>query len=90
MITKGPWNISKHATPEWSPQFGIYSEANPSSRDHVIVTGENADADSQVIAAVPELIEACKGLLWHRDNGDLHIADFMRIRAVLEKAGIEK
>lgn len=53
--TKGEWNISKHATPEYAPQFGIYAE---DGNDFVIVKGEKAEANAKIIAAAPELLEA--------------------------------
>lgn len=54
--TPGPWDIGKHATPDYAPQFGIYSGA--AARDHVIVKGGNAATDAALIAAAPELLTA--------------------------------
>ena len=59
--TPGPWSISKHATPEHSPQFGIYAESG-SNRDHAIVTGENSNANAKLIAAAPELLTELRRL----------------------------
>ena len=55
-FTPGPLEVSKHATPEHSPQFGIH--AGDSHRDHVIVRGENAEADATLYAAAPDLLAA--------------------------------
>jgi hypothetical protein len=53
--TTGPWATSKHATPEHSPQVGVYAEGKQS--DLAIVRGSNAVADASLIAAAPELLE---------------------------------
>jgi hypothetical protein len=57
-----PWNISKHATPEHSPQFGLYSGSghNP---DIVIVTGPNAKADAEFIKRAVDNHEALVDIL---------------------------
>ena len=55
--TPGPWEVSKHGTPESHPQYGIYAG---SKNDHVIVKGDNATTDARLIAAAPELLEALK------------------------------
>jgi hypothetical protein len=41
--TPGPWATSKHATPEYAPQYGVYAE-DGSNADLAIVKGENAKA----------------------------------------------
>lgn len=51
--TPKPWLVSKHATPEHTPQFGIYSEDHPS--DFAIVRGEDK---ARMIQAVPDMIAA--------------------------------
>jgi len=57
------WDICKHATPEHSPQYGVYE--NNDRNDFCIVTGEDAEAKAQLISAAPNLLEACKHV---RDN----------------------
>ena len=59
--TPGPWEVSKHGTPESHPQYGIYTG---SKNDHVIVKGDDALADTLLIAAAPELLEALQ--IWMR------------------------
>ena len=54
-FTRGPWAISKHATPEHSPQYGIYAE-DASGWDIATVHGENAAANAVLIAAAPKLL----------------------------------
>lgn len=54
----GPWNIAKHATPDWAPQFGIYSGV--SNKDLAIVVGENSGGDALLIAAAPDLLDTVK------------------------------
>ncbi len=58
MHTQGNWEISKHATPDYAPQYGIH---NGRRNDFCIVKGENAEANAQLIAAAPELLRAVKG-----------------------------
>ena len=56
------WEASKHGTPDYAPQFGIYAHGKPN--DHCIVTGDNAEADAAFICLAVnnhyELLEACK------------------------------
>ena len=59
--TPGPWNISKHATLDSFPQYGIHAGAG--SYDHVIVKLDNAEADAKLIAAAPDLLAACLDLI---------------------------
>lgn len=54
--TEGIWNISKLATPDYAPEFGIY--AGDSERDLARVMGPNAEADAQLIAAAPLMLKA--------------------------------
>jgi hypothetical protein len=56
----GPWNISKHATPEHSPQFGVY--AGDSLNDLATVKGNDAAANARLIAAAPALLAALEAL----------------------------
>lgn len=78
--TPSPWNVSRHATPEHTRQYGIY--AGDSQSDHVIVRGENASADAALIAAAPELLEALKACeavlanLRRNNRWDVHPEDF--------------
>ena len=55
--TKGEWEVSKHATPSYAPQYGIYSEG---SNDFCIVKDENAESNAHLIASAPDLFEALK------------------------------
>ena len=56
--TPGPWLINKHATPAYSPQYGIYAK---DSHDFCFVKGSAADAS--LIAAAPDLLAACENLI---------------------------
>jgi hypothetical protein len=49
--TPGHWSVTKHGTPEYAPQFGIYAEGQP--HDLAIVTGDNSKANADFI------VEAC-------------------------------
>lgn len=59
--TPGPWEISKHGTPDYAPQFGIYAEG--SQNDHCLVRYDNAQANARLIAAAPDLLAACEAAL---------------------------
>lgn len=64
--TPGPWSASKHGTPDYAPQYGVY--AGDSARDHVIVMGPNAQADAALIAAAPEMLAALAELVAEADE----------------------
>ena len=38
-----PWAITKHGTPDYAPQYGIYAENDPLGHDFVTVYGNNAE-----------------------------------------------
>jgi hypothetical protein len=49
--TPGPWNVSRHATPDYAPQYGVWSEED--GKDLAIVKGA---ANAKLIAAAPDLV----------------------------------
>jgi len=53
--TPGPYRVSRHATPDYAPQYGIVSESD--GRDIATVKGDNAKADASFFAAAPELFD---------------------------------
>lgn len=55
--TSGTWTITRHATPDYAPQYGIYAN-DASGWDIATVHGENAAANAALIAAAPELLNA--------------------------------
>ncbi len=57
--TSGTWEISKHGTPDYAPQYGVYSGDSTIAT----VTGDNARADAALIAAAPDLLKALKSLM---------------------------
>ena len=59
--TPGPWEVSKHGTPDYAPQFGIYAADAPN--DLAIVEGNNAAADAHLIASAPDLLAALEMIL---------------------------
>ena len=70
--TPGPWEVSKHATPDYAPQFGIYAEG--ARNDLAIVKGDNAHADAVVMAAAPGLLRA---LIWAMPYAEaMHRAEY--------------
>jgi hypothetical protein len=73
--TEGPWAISRHGTPDYAPQYGIYAEGG--GPDLAIVTGPNSPANARLIALAPEMAEALRDAeaaldyREHRDNEEL-------------------
>lgn len=55
--TPGPWACSRSATPDYAPQFSVYSETG-AGHDLAIVKGDNAQADAALIEAAPDLLAA--------------------------------
>jgi len=78
--TSGTWAISRHATPDYAPQYGIYAN-DASGRDIATVHGENAAANAVLIAAAPELLACLLDVL--DADGDLDVMDFDRYRAAI-------
>ena len=52
--TAGEWHVCKHGTPDYAPQYGVYADGP----DFVIVRGDNAKADAELIAGALDLLEA--------------------------------
>ena len=60
--TPGPWTHNATGSPDYAKQYAVYPEG--SGRDVAIVYDcEQAEANAQLIAAAPDLLEACRGLL---------------------------
>jgi len=85
--TPGPWTVSKHGTPAYHPQFGVYA---PNANDHIIVSGQNAQADANLVAAAPDLLTALREIESLLDCGNIdesHWQDCLGIaRAAIAKA----
>ena len=80
-FTPGPWAISRHATPEHSPQYGIYTE-DASGWDIATVHGENAAANAVLIAAAPKLLAVLEEMLQDAET----LKEPYRNEAICEKA----
>lgn len=89
--TSGPWAISKHATPDYAPQYGIYAGDSPN--DLATVKGDNAKADAALIASAPDLLAVCRQLVDQaRGNpkqpvGSLDVLVGLAILAISEAKG---
>jgi hypothetical protein len=83
MRTPGPWEVVKHGTPAYHPQFGVYAP-NGDGNDHAVVTGDNAEADAALIAAAPSLLIACRAML--ECQADLCESCIRLARAAIAKA----
>jgi hypothetical protein len=94
--TPTPWTISRLATPDYAPEFGIFSGDSAHSLARVI--GENSEADARLIAAAPDLLaalEECVTRLAALDyrirsltdaDTDYELGEVMRSRAAIAKA----
>jgi hypothetical protein len=80
-ITPGEWIVSRLASPDYAPQFGIYSSEN--TNDFATVKGDEANAHA--IAALPDLLAALESIVG--DSGQSWEAD--AAKAALIKAGYE-
>lgn len=52
------WNITKHATPDYAPQYGIYE--GDSGNDFATVKG--GESVARLVAAAPEMLNLIKDL----------------------------
>ena len=65
--TPGPWNVQKTAS--LGPQYAVY--ACESGKDIAIVYNRedgHAEANANLLAIAPELVDVLRGLLWQWDN----------------------
>jgi hypothetical protein len=86
--TEGLWVMSRHGTPDHSPQFGIYSENNDSHRDFITVKGDNAEANARLIVEAPELLmiaKAYRNLLEKMAATEGQVATFHHIESVIRR-----
>ena len=72
--TKGPWEISRGAQ---NYAFSIESGSKTIALVPHIPGKMVTKANAQLIAAVPELLEACERLLddWHSDDANFYIKE---------------
>ena len=84
--TQGNWNVSKHGN---NDSFGIYAEG--SGNDIAIVKGGNeegreAEANSKLIAASPDMLSVLKEAVDHAHVYDTNPALIELFKAVINKA----
>ena len=81
--TPGPWEYEKTAShTNGREYFIVYHQENGVVADMPYNHIKNAEANARLIAAAPELLEACKYVVkWHRENdsgeGELYGLDFV-------------
>lgn len=87
--TPGPWVV---VTPEREP-IRVSTGAEPTAIHVCTVTGHGADshADASLIAAAPDLLDACERAERLFDSGPLqfsreHVSELSAIRAAIKKA----
>lgn len=54
-----------------------------------IITIKNTHYRQELYKLAPDLYHACKSLIIHRRQGDVHPIDYQRIRQILEKMEAE-
>ena len=66
--TPGPWEISRDAVPEGYTQNTVYAERDGER----VATAFRNEANARLIAAAPDLLEACKAALdaWHAKDSN--------------------
>lgn len=86
--TPGPLSVSKHGTPSYAPQYGIYSDGCRS--DLAIVRGDNAEADANLFAASPDLLKEAREFLdefeAYINSDDYDLPDPSALREAIAKA----
>lgn len=90
--TQGEWWIAPLASPNYAPQFGIYTAGG---RDLAQVTGPNAKADAHLIAAAPLMLKALEVVAdmlgrhpdFNRGNTVVHYCTHLAQSAILEATG---
>ena len=90
MTTQGEWDTSRHGTPDYAPQYGVYAGNSPS--DLAIVFRE-ADGDFMCMAhaMTPTLIEAVElledvSVARAKQDHEFDVdAWYIKVRALLEK-----
>lgn len=73
--TPGPWEVSKHGTPDYAPQFGVYAVG--ASNEHAIVKGPYAAADAALIEAAPDMLGLLRDIASIIDTTDSEHPAFM-------------
>ena len=88
-IKEEKWEVSKHGTPDYAPQYGIH---NGGASDFCIVKGENAEAIAHFIAAAPKtkkqldnLLIACTNLVNCLSENTDDYPDYEYYRIVMRK-----
>lgn len=78
--TKGPWRAEGRLI------IGLKEKPICEVPQHGIKRHKTDDGNAQLIAAAPDMYEACKKLVMHRHQGDIHPIDYQRIELALAKA----
>ena len=74
MHTPGPWYVE------------VYSDGTTVESKTYTIAENVSNEDAALIAAAPDLLEACEFLIRHEENGDLESVDFEAIRQAIAKA----
>ena len=60
--TPGPWGVSRLATPDYAPEFGIFRDDRGGAPALARVMNENSEANAALIAAAPLMLAALQEL----------------------------
>lgn len=80
--TPGPWGICNNATPDRKPTEWVIG---PMRGRNIVTTVQSNGHDARLIAAAPELLEACEASHNAKTQADLDRAVIM-IEAAIAKA----
>ena len=80
--TPGPWEISRDAVPEGYTQNTVYAERDGER----VATAFRNDANARLIAAAPDLLEACKYVKQFLGDKHPEITLRKRLDAAITKA----
>lgn len=83
------WEIHKHATPDYAPQYGVCEEG--AQNDFYIVRGDNAKANATLIAAALDLLDALEGIMEYEELLKLQVCrtltnELSKARAAIARA----
>lgn len=79
----GPWEVSRLATPDYAPEFGIFRDDPAGAPCLARTMNENSEANARLIAAAPELLAALQTIANSEPlDTDSFVCDFDTLQSV--------